>query len=34
MADEINMHFSSVFMKENTSSLRIPKKGECWGSSL
>ena len=24
MADELNMHFSSVFMREDTSSLHVP----------
>ena len=38
MAQELNMHFSSVFMREDTSSLPVPEKSsmdlrrKCWGS--
>ena len=38
MAEELNMHFSSVFTRENTSSLPVPEtkfngsEGEIWGS--
>ena len=38
MAEELNMHFSSVFTREDTSSLPVPEtkfkgsEGKCWGS--
>ena len=38
MAEELNMHFSSVFTREDTSSIPIPEtkfkgsEGERWGS--
>ena len=38
MADELNLHFSSVFTREDTSSLHVPEtkfnepEGEDWGS--
>ena len=41
MAEELNMHFSSVFTREDTSSLPLPEtkyrptmelRGKCWGS--
>ena len=38
MAEELNLHFSSVFAREDTSSLPIPEKssmdlrGKGWGS--
>ena len=38
MAEELNMHFSSVFTREDTSSLPVPEtkfkgsEGEGWGS--
>ena len=38
MAEELNLHFSSVFTREDTSSLPVPKtkfngpEGESWGS--
>ena len=38
MAEEIYMHFSSVFTREDTISLPVPETkfngpvGECWGS--
>ena len=38
MAEELNMHFSSVFTRENTSSLPVPEKSSMdqrekgWGS--
>ena len=38
MAEELNMHFSAVFTREDTSSLPVPEtkfegsEGECWGS--
>ena len=40
MAEELNMHFSSVFTREDTSSLPVPETkfngsgGKCWGSLL
>ena len=33
MAEELNMHFSSVFMREDTSSLPVPEtkfEGSVW----
>ena len=38
MADELNMHFSPVFTREDTSSLPVPEtklngaEGKDWGS--
>ena len=38
MTEEFNMHFSSVFTREDTSSLPVPEKssrdhrGKDWGS--
>ena len=38
MADELNMHFSYVFTREDTSALPVPEtkfegsEGEGWGS--
>ena len=38
MADELNMHLSSVFTREDTSSLPVPEtkfngpEGKGWGS--
>ena len=38
MAEELNLHFSSVFTREDTSSIPVPEKwfngpeGEAWGS--
>ena len=38
MAEELNMHFSSMFTREDTSSLPVPEtkfngpEGEDWGS--
>ena len=38
MAEELNFHFSSVFTREDTSSLPVPEtismelRGKCWGS--
>ena len=38
MAEELNMYFSSVFTREDTSSLPAPEtkfngtEGKCWGS--
>ena len=38
MAEELNMHFSSVFTREDTSSLPVPEtkfkdqRGKGWGS--
>ena len=40
MAEELNMHFSSVFTREDTSSLPVPEtrsmdqRGRGWGSYL
>ena len=40
MAEELNMHFSPVFTREDTSSLSVPEtklngtEGEGWGSYL
>ena len=40
MAEELNMHFSSVFTREDTNSLPVPEtkfngsEGESWGSLL
>ena len=36
MTEELNMHFSSVFTREDTSSLPVPERrdqrGKGWGS--
>ena len=38
MAEELNIHFSSVFTREDTSSLPVPetssrdRRGKGWGS--